>query len=162
MAQFFKLLVTIALTFAITTAIITTTATRTNPTTETFALKDPFKDLTPPGAFKIRPSRFLAQKDEQGQGPKARNPNAADSCNKDSEICRSSGANSTMTCCNNKCMDLSTDNKNCGACNKKCKYSETCCGGQCVDLSFSKHHCGKCNQLCQKGGFCLYGLCDYA
>ncbi|CAN6976405.1 unnamed protein product [Brassica oleracea var. botrytis] len=113
MAQFMKLLVTIALTFAVTTAIITTTTTITNPTTEKFAPKDPFKDLTSPEGVKIRPSRFLAQKDVEGQEPKARNRNAAERCNKDSEICCSTGANSTMACCNSKCMDLSTDKKNC-------------------------------------------------
>ncbi|KAF2611323.1 hypothetical protein F2Q70_00007972 [Brassica cretica] len=75
MAQFMKLLVTIALTFAVTTAIIITTTTITNPTTEKFAPKDPFKDLTSPEGVKIRPSRFLSQKDVEGQEPKARNRN---------------------------------------------------------------------------------------
>ena len=132
-----KLLVTIALTFAVTTAIITTTTTITNPTTEKFAPKDPFKDLTSPEGVKIRPSRFLAQKDVEGQEPKARNRSAAERCNKDSEICCSTGANSTMACCNSKCMDLSTDKKNCGACNKKCKFGETCCGGDRVWISLT-------------------------
>ncbi|XP_013627929.1 PREDICTED: stigma-specific STIG1-like protein 2 [Brassica oleracea var. oleracea] len=162
MAQFMKLLVTIALTFAVTTAIITTTTTITNPTTEKFAPKDPFKDLTSPEGVKIRPSRFLAQKDVEGQEPKARNRNAAERCNKDSEICCSTGANSTMACCNSKCMDLSTDKKNCGACNKKCKFGETCCGGQCVNMSYDKRHCGECYHCCQPGGYCVYGLYNYA
>ncbi|XP_009132403.1 stigma-specific STIG1-like protein 2 [Brassica rapa] len=162
MAQFMKLLVTIALTFAITTAIITTTTTRTNPRTETFALKDPLKDLTPPGANKIRPSRFLAQRYDEGQRPKARNSNAAGRCNKDSEICSSTAANSTMTCCNKKCIDLSTDRQNCGACKKICKYGEICCGGQCVSWRYDPRHCGKCNNRCKPFASCYAGLCEYA
>ncbi|CAG7892511.1 unnamed protein product [Brassica rapa] len=162
MAQFMKLLVTIALTMAITVAIITTTTTRTNTTTTTFALEDPLKDHTPPGAVKVRPSRFLAEKVDNGQGPKARNPNAADHCNKEPEICSSSyystGANSTMACCNNKCMDLSTDDKNCGACKNKCKFGQTCCRGQCVYVAYDKRHCGECNHRCEIGELCVYGL----
>ncbi|CAF1895190.1 unnamed protein product [Brassica napus] len=160
MAQFMKLLVTIALTMAITVAIITTTTT--NATTTKFALEYPLKDHTPPGAVKVRPSRFLAEKVDNGHGPKARNPNAADHCHKEPEICSSSyystGANSTMACCNNKCMDLSTDDKNCGACKNKCKFGQTCCRGQCVYVAYDKRHCGECNHRCELGEFCIYGL----
>lgn len=99
-----------------------------------------------------RGSRFLAEADK--------NPRAADHCHKDNEVCSLFGRNST--CCNNKCMDLSTDNKNCGACKKKCKFTEACCRGQCVNLSFDKRHCGRCNNRCEKGQFCVYGMCDYA
>uniref|UniRef100_A0A1J3IZH0 Stigma-specific STIG1-like protein 1 n=1 Tax=Noccaea caerulescens TaxID=107243 RepID=A0A1J3IZH0_NOCCA len=169
MAQFMKLLVTIALTTTITIATITSTTTKTTTTTEKFSLdQDPFKDLTSPGAVKIRPSRFLAQKVDEGQGPKARNPNAADHCNKDPEICSSSfysaGANSTMACCNNKCMDLSADDNNCGACKIKCKFGQTCCRGQCVYMAYDKRHCGECNHSCgdDHRKFCVYGLCNYA
>ncbi|CAH8381883.1 unnamed protein product [Eruca vesicaria subsp. sativa] len=165
MAQFMKILVAMALTIAIT-AVISTTTSKTTTTTATLSLEDPFKNLNPPGAAKIRPSRFLAQKVDQGQGPKARNPNAADHCHKEPEICSSSyystGANSTMACCNNKCMDLSTDDKNCGACKNKCKFGQTCCRGQCVYVAYDKRHCGECNHRCELGELCVYGLCNYA
>ncbi|KAL0843796.1 hypothetical protein Bca101_017042 [Brassica carinata] len=161
MAQFMKLLVTIALTFAITIAIITTTTINTNTKTETFALKDPSKDLTPPREIKIRPSRFLAQKSDEGQGPRARKRNT--DCNKEPKICsRTGAANATMACCNNKCIDLLTDTKNCGACQKKCWFGQTCCGGECADMDFSKRHCGKCNNRCKPGVFCVLGMCNYA
>ncbi|VYS70399.1 unnamed protein product [Arabidopsis thaliana] len=163
MAHFMKLLVTIALTTVVTIAIVTT---KTTTKTATFALEDPFKDLTPPGTIKIRPSRFLAEKVDKGKEPKARNPNAADHCNKDNEICSSSdystGTNATMACCNNKCMDLSTDDKNCGLCKNKCKFGQTCCRGQCVYVAYDKRHCGECNHRCDLGEFCVYGLCNYA
>ncbi|KAJ6949650.1 hypothetical protein NC651_003587 [Populus alba x Populus x berolinensis] len=58
-------------------------------------------------------------------------------------------------------MDLSTDKQNCGACKRKCKYTEDCCRGECVLLSLDKRHCGKCNNRCQKGEFCVYGMCNY-
>ncbi|KAJ7963772.1 Stigma-specific Stig1 family protein [Quillaja saponaria] len=103
-----------------------------------------------------RVSRFLAEGNS-----KPRNPKAADHCNKDNEICSLiEGKNST--CCNNKCMDLSEDNHNCGACKKKCKYTQSCCRGQCVELAYDKRHCGACNHRCKPGEYCVYGLCDYA
>ncbi|KAK1360840.1 stigma-specific STIG1-like protein 2 [Heracleum sosnowskyi] len=98
-----------------------------------------------------RVNRFLAEE---------KNPRAADHCHKDNEVCSLQGTNST--CCNNKCMDLSTDKKNCGACKNKCKYTETCCRGECVDVTYDKRHCGECNNACSPGGYCIYGLCDYA
>ncbi|KAK7287568.1 hypothetical protein RIF29_00849 [Crotalaria pallida] len=97
-----------------------------------------------------RVGRFLAQ-----------NPNAADHCNKDYEICYLTGAKNS-TCCNNKCIDLGYDKHNCGACKKKCKYTEVCCRGQCVDTYYDKRHCGECNHRCEHGQYCVYGMCGYA
>ncbi|CAN8252882.1 unnamed protein product [Cochlearia groenlandica] len=160
-----KLLVTIALTITLTFAFVTTTTktTTTTTTTTTFPLKDNTQSKTVIKTI-MRPSRFLAEKLDQG--PKPRNPNAADHCNKDNEICSSSyysnGPNSTMTCCNNKCMDLSTDDNNCGECKNKCKFGQTCCRGQCVYVAYDKRHCGECNHSCDFGQFCVYGLCNYA
>ncbi|KAK2970936.1 hypothetical protein RJ640_004728 [Escallonia rubra] len=99
-----------------------------------------------------RVSRFLADQ---------RNPRAADHCHKDNDICYVlEGVNST--CCNNKCMDLREDAKNCGACKKKCQFTEQCCRGECVNLAYDKRHCGVCNHRCMPGGYCIYGICDYA
>ncbi|EOA15670.1 hypothetical protein CARUB_v10006200mg [Capsella rubella] len=145
-----KLLVTFAITTVITIAVITTTTTVEKENTS----------FDVPGTPTIRPSRFLAQK-EVGE----RNPNAADHCHKDPEICNlygGGGSNSTVTCCNNKCIDVSNDDKNCGACKSKCKFSQTCCRGQCVYLAYDKRHCGQCNNPCELGELCVYGLCNYA
>ncbi|KAL2482938.1 Stigma-specific STIG1-like protein 3 [Forsythia ovata] len=110
-------------------------------------------DEEKPVAVKRTVSRFLAEKE--------RNPRAADHCKKDNEICKIlEGKNSK--CCNNKCMDLDYDKHNCGACKKKCLYTEVCCRGECVNLSFDKRHCGECNNKCMHGGYCIYGTCDYA
>ncbi|KAL2502105.1 Stigma-specific STIG1-like protein 3 [Forsythia ovata] len=99
-----------------------------------------------------RASRFLAQQEK--------NPRAADHCNKDNEICGMEGKNAS--CCNNKCMELAYDKDNCGACKRKCVYTEVCCRGECVNLSYDKRHCGSCNNKCMPGGYCIYGMCDYA
>ncbi|KAG4923875.1 hypothetical protein AAZX31_18G088200 [Glycine max] len=99
-----------------------------------------------------RVSRFLAQ---------VKNPNAADHCRKDHEICTLSGVKNS-TCCNNKCIDVGYDKHNCGACKMKCKFTEVCCRGECVDTNFDKRHCGECNHRCEVGAYCVYGMCGYA
>ncbi|KAI7751051.1 hypothetical protein M8C21_013638 [Ambrosia artemisiifolia] len=127
---------------AITIIIISTTTT-TSPT---------FQPTTRLSSARFA-SRFLADKQP--------NPRAADHCNKDDEICYVlEGKNST--CCNNKCMDLSEDKHNCGACKKKCKFTNSCCDGECVNLAYDKRHCGSCGNKCMPGGYCIYGLCNYA
>ncbi|CAH1423894.1 unnamed protein product [Lactuca virosa] len=101
--------------------------------------------------FPKRVSRFLAEN----------NPRAADHCKKDDEICYIlEGKNST--CCNKKCMDMTEDKHNCGACKNKCKFTSSCCGGECVNLAYDKRHCGSCGNKCMPGGYCIYGLCNYA
>ncbi|RZC91801.1 hypothetical protein C5167_027866 [Papaver somniferum] len=103
-----------------------------------------------------RISRFLKEE------VKPKNPRAASHCNKNDNVCYAEGSPGT-TCCNNKCVNLTSDSDNCGACKSKCKfYTETCCNGICVNLSYDKRHCGRCNNKCTTGGICLYGNCDYA
>ncbi|XP_068664469.1 stigma-specific STIG1-like protein 1 [Aristolochia californica] len=94
-------------------------------------------------------SRFLAQD----------NPRSI-SCHKNPDICYGPGTQGS-TCCRNKCVDVTTDHHNCGACGVKCKYTDACCRGECVNLAFDKRHCGRCNNRCKKGDYCIYGLCNY-
>ncbi|KAL9996458.1 putative stigma-specific protein Stig1 [Helianthus debilis subsp. tardiflorus] len=138
-------MVSITLTIATTLTMFISTPTPTPTGT-------PSPSTTTP--FSARPkSRFLAEKQP--------NPRAADHCKKDDEICYIlEGKNST--CCNNKCMDLSEDKHNCGACKKKCKFTSSCCKGECVNLAYDKRHCGSCGNKCMPGGYCIYGLCNYA
>eukprot|EP00268_Persea_americana_P041860 TRINITY_DN41826_c0_g1_i1.p1 TRINITY_DN41826_c0_g1~~TRINITY_DN41826_c0_g1_i1.p1 ORF type:complete len:174 (+),score=23.77 TRINITY_DN41826_c0_g1_i1:64-522(+) len=82
-------------------------------------------------------------------------------CNKNPKICFAAGSPGP-NCCKRKCVNLMTDRVNCGACGKKCKYTEACCKGKCVNLAFDKRHCGQCNNRCEKGDYCVYGLCNYA
>ncbi|XP_047335513.1 stigma-specific STIG1-like protein 3 [Impatiens glandulifera] len=110
----------------------------------------------------IKPSRFLAEKKKEKS--RKHHP-AGDNCKKNKHFCLledDSGDFYNSTCCKNKCVDLQYDDDNCGACNKRCDYTEACCRGQCVYLAFDKRHCGECNNRCTDGLFCIYGMCDYA
>ncbi|KAK8706018.1 hypothetical protein V6N13_049600 [Hibiscus sabdariffa] len=146
-----KIFVTIAM--MITLATKTIVAGVETSTTLPKAVGPPGPPVLPePSDFK-RVSRFL----QQGN----RNPRAADHCHKDEEVCYiQDGA--TSTCCNNKCVFLATDDHNCGACKKKCKFTQVCCRGQCVEIAFDKRHCGACNHRCKPGEYCVYGMCNYA
>ncbi|KAI4295943.1 hypothetical protein L6164_035936 [Bauhinia variegata] len=95
-------------------------------------------------------SRFLAQK-------KAR---SALTCDKYPKLCHVKGS-AGPDCCNNKCVNLSTDRFNCGKCGKKCGYSKICCDGKCVNPMTNEKHCGKCGNKCDKASSCLYGMCSY-
>ncbi|KAI3675772.1 hypothetical protein L1987_85365 [Smallanthus sonchifolius] len=141
----------IAATMAVIAIATTLTVTLVGDNQETTTTGD----LTGPPVVNPLPkrvSRFLAEN---------KNPRAADHCKKDDEICYIlEGKNST--CCNNKCMDLSEDKHNCGACKNKCKFTSLCCRGECVNLAYDKRHCGSCGNKCMPGGYCIYGLCNYA
>ncbi|KAK8622930.1 hypothetical protein V6N13_117827 [Hibiscus sabdariffa] len=155
---FTNIIVAIAITIAIATKTISgdtdSVATKKSSTlvTSTTPPKAGPPLLPNPSSFK-RVSRFL----QQGY----RNPRAADHCNKDEEVCYIQDG-VTSTCCNNKCVFLATDNHNCGACKRKCKFTQVCCRGECVDIAFDKRHCGACNHRCKRGEYCVYGMCNYA
>ncbi|XP_022137622.1 stigma-specific STIG1-like protein 1 [Momordica charantia] len=82
-------------------------------------------------------------------------------CNKYPRVCRSEGS-AGPDCCKKKCVNVETDQYNCGRCGKKCKHSKICCKGKCVNPMFNVKHCGGCNNECSKGSLCVYGMCDYA
>ncbi|KAI3754093.1 hypothetical protein L2E82_26230 [Cichorium intybus] len=136
----FMVVVSMAITIVLTTTFISDNHKTSLP--ESLVVKP----------FSKRVGRFLAENN---------NPRAADHCKKDDEICYIlEGKNST--CCNNKCMDLSEDKHNCGACKNKCKFTKSCCRGECVNLAYDKRNCGSCGNKCMPGGYCIYGLCNYA
>ncbi|CAB4278002.1 unnamed protein product [Prunus armeniaca] len=150
-----KILLIIATTMAL--SITLTTGTRVSHQEEEG--KSPFTDSwkEQPSADDERVSRFLAEKDLV-----ARSLKPVLLCNEDYDTCINLLPGLNFTCCNHKCVDLSVNKYNCGACNKTCNYTQSCCGGQCVDLSSDKRHCGLCNHTCNNGASCVYGLCDYA
>ncbi|KAB1221768.1 hypothetical protein CJ030_MR2G028603 [Morella rubra] len=76
-------------------------------------------------------------------------------------LCRAPGSTGP-DCCKKQCVNMRTDELNCGKCGKKCNYSEMCCQGECVNPSSDERHCGRCNKRCSKGSSCEYGLCSYA
>ncbi|MQL82843.1 hypothetical protein Taro_015321 [Colocasia esculenta] len=65
-------------------------------------------------------------------------------------------------CCNNRCVDVSSDANSCGACGVRCPFSWTCCNGVCIDPKTNPFHCGACNNRCAIGSVCSHGMCGYA
>ncbi|KAK7359807.1 hypothetical protein VNO77_01772 [Canavalia gladiata] len=82
-------------------------------------------------------------------------------CDKSPKICHIKGSAGPV-CCNNKCVNVSTDTFNCGRCGKKCSFGKICCEGKCVNPRTNEKHCGKCGNKCNAKGSCVYGLCSYA
>jgi hypothetical protein len=90
------------------------------------------------------------------------------------------------TCCNDMCVDTSTDRLNCGACGNKCALcedceqgncvstgtpcgttdccseGETCCQGQghCRNLQTDPNNCGVCGTPCHQSQICKSGHCQ--
>jgi hypothetical protein len=93
---------------------------------------------------------------------------------------------SGQTKCGDDCVNLQTDNNNCGSCGHVCVGSSACvnghctcnacgttgsnpysqiCDGQCVDLSSDPYNCGSCGNVCPDSvngfrGICNCGQCD--
>ncbi|KAG5027300.1 hypothetical protein JHK86_023214 [Glycine max] len=157
---FLKAIFVIAITMALSIALTMKTITHQEEAKPAFVHHDfPSSSSTPHDQKNNnvhlpskRVSRFLAQ---------VKNPNAADHCHKDHEVCTLVGAKNS-TCCNNKCIDVGYDYHNCGACKMKCKLTDACCRGECVNTNFDKRHCGECNHRCEVGAYCVYGMCGYA
>ncbi|KAJ0977218.1 hypothetical protein J5N97_012692 [Dioscorea zingiberensis] len=65
-------------------------------------------------------------------------------------------------CCKNRCVDIGSDENNCGLCGIRCPFSWQCCNSVCVDIMINPFHCGSCANRCPFGSLCSYGLCGYA
>lgn len=99
-------------------------------------------------------NRIISQKKKYGR-------RVVLTCDKYPKICHVKGS-AGSDCCNNKCVNLSTDGFNCGRCGKKCSYGKICCEGKCVNPRSNEKHCGKCGNKCNTGSSCIYGMCSYA
>ncbi|MQM18760.1 hypothetical protein Taro_051754 [Colocasia esculenta] len=83
-------------------------------------------------------------------------------------VCQEEGGRSLFLpfvrkmCCNNRCVDVTNDANNCGACGVRCPFSLTCCNGVCVDPKTNPFHCGVCNNQCAFSSLCSHGMCGYA
>lgn len=64
-------------------------------------------------------------------------------------------------CCGILCVDLNTDQLNCGSCGNACGLLKTCCNGICTDLNTDNLNCGQCNNPCAPHDPCQYGMCGY-
>ncbi|XP_055832697.1 stigma-specific STIG1-like protein 3 [Solanum dulcamara] len=157
MMKLIKFMIVLAITMVLIISLLTMHKSNNPENNPGFQEDEKLSDVkvVPQVVKRMKISRFLAQQE-------IKNPRAADHCHKDNEICHVLDGSRNSTCCNNKCMDLGYDDHNCGACKKKCRFTETCCRGECVNLSYDKRHCGYCNNRCMTGGYCFYGMCDYA
>ena len=62
------------------------------------------------------------------------------------------------TCCNNVCVDITSDGNTCGGCGNPCGAT-SCCAGNCVDtMGSDTSNCGGCGLVCN--GTCVGGTCQ--
>ena len=77
----------------------------------------------------------------------------------------------SLTVCGTGCVDMTTNNANCGSCGNACDSPRTCgsgkcncpssytdCNGQCVDTQIDAQNCGGCGKACT--GVCSSGACQ--
>lgn len=76
--------------------------------------------------------------------------------------------NQAMECCEHVCIDVTSDEANCGSCDHAC-LGATCCDGECFDLDSSLSHCGSCENDCRTRAWphvveyaCVSGKCALA
>jgi hypothetical protein len=62
--------------------------------------------------------------------------------------------------CEDRCVNLRTNESHCGSCRNRCRSAKTCCGGRCVNLQRSERHCGSCGNRCAAGQECVNGRCQ--
>jgi hypothetical protein len=73
--------------------------------------------------------------------------------------------------CSAQCVDITSDNNNCGGCDHSC-FDDTCqngtcgcggtetmCDGECVDTTTDNNNCGGCDQPCFNDD-CADGICS--
>ena len=86
-----------------------------------------------------------------------------------------------LEACGDQCVDVMTDDENCGECGNACGDGESCeagvcegddpqpepcddgleaCGDQCVDLMTDEANCGECGNACGDGESCEAGVCE--
>ncbi|KAL5077465.1 hypothetical protein RYX36_016449 [Vicia faba] len=76
-------------------------------------------------------------------------------------VCRGGEIPSRSMCCGNRCVNVTSDNNNCGFCRSRCPFNWQCCKGLCRDINISIFNCGKCGHRCPFGELCYFGMCGY-
>ena len=83
-------------------------------------------------------------------------------CSFGTRVCHNRALGKKARCCGNRCVNVKSDENNCGRCGKRCPFSWRCCNGKCIDPKSNAFHCGGCNNRCAAGVSCTFGLCGYA
>jgi hypothetical protein len=91
-------------------------------------------------------------------------------CRRDSQCCSKNcirrGDDKVCACpegqsrCNDRCVNLKTNEGHCGSCSERCGSNQTCCNGNCVNLERNENHCGECFNRCDDGEECVDGACQ--
>ena len=82
------------------------------------------------------------------------------------------GCDAPLSLCGEACLDLTSDESACGACDNACATGEVCinggcicgdgltrCSGSCVTIDSDPRHCGGCDLRCGEGSVCADGAC---
>lgn len=64
-------------------------------------------------------------------------------------------------CCQNRCVDVTSDINNCGFCGIRCRFNFQCCNRLCINTNISPFNCGGCGRECSIGRLCLFGMCAF-
>jgi hypothetical protein len=90
-------------------------------------------------------------------------------CPTNQTLCSTSGGQA--------CVNLKSDNFNCGACGAACAVGQVCnggacevrcstgltnCSGACRDVTTDINNCGSCGKGCDLGQACVKGVCSFA
>jgi hypothetical protein len=71
-----------------------------------------------------------------------------------------------LSCCDQRCVDVKTDELNCGGCGMPCNGAAgTCCGGTCRNVNGDVNNCGACGHACSMTNgtpSCATGTCMWA
>ena len=99
-------------------------------------------------------------------------PLANDVCKDGTCQCPATAATPCPTAAPTRCVDLGSDEQNCGACGNVCATGATCtsencacpsgqevCAGACVSTQTDPQHCGDCATTCPASATCSSGTC---